>query len=174
MSTFAQVTKAARPPARTLVLEPWVFADEWEHRPREAVCVGLRLMSEADKSKARAEADKLADELHPTGGPNWTDAYNDCLVRQVAALGICSPNDVTKPSEILPYAEEQVRFALNSRGANWIFDEFRRFEIELTPLEPEATDAEIDELCELLGNESTVVPSALRKLLHHVLDELRD
>lgn len=173
MSTFREISKEARPPGRTLVLEPWVWADEWEGRPSEAVCVGLRLMSEGDKSKGRAEAERLAFELHPNGGANWLDAFNDCLMRQVSALGICSPNDVKRPSEILPYAEEQVRFALNSRGAEFIFEAHRRYEIEASPLEPPVTDDEIDELCGRLGDENVQLTHEARKLLRYVLDELR-
>lgn len=173
MTSFAQQTQEGRPPARTLMLEPWIWADEWDAKPRETVCVGLRRMSETDKSKARSEAEKLADDLHPSGGPNWTDAFNDCLMRQVAALAICSPNDVRKPSEIMPYAEETVRFALNSQGTRWIFDQFTRFELETSQLDPEATDEEIDELCDLLGSTETKVSPGARKLLRYVLEELR-
>jgi hypothetical protein len=173
MSTFSQLTAKTRAPARTLVLEPWVFADEWEGKPGEPVCVGLRLMSEADKGKARAEAEKHAHEMHPNGGPNWTDAFNDCLIRQVAALGLCDPNDVSKPCEILRYAEEQVRFAITSRGARSIFDAHERYEIESSPLEAEATDEELTELAELLDEQPEALRGNERRLLRHVLEVLR-
>src|SRR5688500_17759690 len=105
MPTFSQVTKKTRAPGRTIILEQWVFADEWAEKPREPVCVGLRLMADGDKSKARAAAEKFADELHPKRGPNWLDAFNDCLVRQVSALALCDPNDVTRPAALFPMAE---------------------------------------------------------------------
>lgn len=175
MSTFSQVKEQQRPPGRTLILDPWVFADEWESKPREAVCVGLRLMSEADKSKARGEAEKLADELHKERNLNWLDAFNDCLIRQVAALGICSPNDVTKPFDLMTFAEEQVRFALTSRGAAFIFEAIQRYDIESSPLSPEITDEEIAELSGLLGSvcSDSFTPDE-RRLLGHVLELVRD
>lgn len=177
MSTFEQLSKRTRPPARTILLEPWVWADEWQGHPTETVCVGLRRMSDGDKSKARAEAEKLAFEMHPNAGPNWTDAFNDCLIRQVAALAICSPNDVNQPSEVMPYAEEQVRFAITSRGASWIYEEFTTFETETAPLNPEASDEELDELVSRIDarNDSGLVLTAENKrLLRRVLDELRE
>lgn len=174
MATFAQITKKPRPPGRTVVLDTWVFADEWDGKPREPVCVGLRLMSEGDKSKARAEAERLADELHPKRGANWVDAFNDCLIRQVAALGICDPNEVTKPSDILPLAEEQVRFALTSRGARFIFDEHDRYEVEVSPLYEPLTDEELAECARLLEACGPMLDQPKRKLLRGVLEALRE
>lgn len=175
MTTFAKLKEQPHPPGRTLILEPWVFADDWEDKPRETVCVGLRLMSEADKSKARGEAEKLADELHRERNLNWLDAFNDCLIRQVAALGICSPNDVTKPFDLLTFAEEQVRIALTSRGAAFIFEAIQRYDIESSPLSPEITDEEIAELSGLLGSVcSDGFTPEQRRMLGHALDIVRD
>lgn len=151
-----------------------MFADEWPDKPKESVCVGLRLMSEADKTKARAEAERLADELHPRRGGNWVDAFNDALIRQVVALGVCDPNDVAKPTELLPYAEEQVRTALTSRGAQHIFAAFDRYETEVSPLEPEATAEDFSELSVLLQErdpEQFTAPE--RRLIAHVLEFVR-
>lgn len=173
MAAFAQVVKAIRAPGRTLLLEPWVFADEWDGKPKDAVCVGLRLMSETSKTVARGEAEKLADEFHPRGGPNWIDAFNDALIRYVVALGICDPNDVSKPSTLLPYAEDQVRTALTSKGARLIFDALDQYEIETSEIEAMATDETIDELVSLLQQTKTEqLPPSLRRLLNHVCGKL--
>lgn len=171
---FAEVTKGTRPPARTLVLEPWVFADDWGQKPREPICVGLRLMSEADKTRARREAEDFADELHKKRSNDWLDARNDYLVRQVVAVCLCDPNDVSKPSQILPYAEEQVRFALTSRGAAFIFHAYDQYELETSPLEREATDGDLAALGEILLNEPAVFTKAQRRLLAHVLDDVSE
>src|ERR1043166_31170 len=97
---FSAIEKSApKTPGRTLVLQPSVFADEWKRKPKAPVCVGLRLMSEADRSRSRAEAERIADDHHPRGGANWVDCFNDALVRQAAALGICDPNDATKQQD---------------------------------------------------------------------------
>lgn len=172
MSTFAQATRQALPPAKTLVLEPSVWADTWANRPKEPVCVGFRRMADGEKSKARVEAERLAFDLHPKLGSNWIEAYNDALRRQIAALGICSPNDVNQPSEFLPYAEELVRIALTSDGAQKIFEEYVRFEVEFGPLEPEITDDELAELGEFFQRGFEPGPR-LRRLLRHVLEQMR-
>lgn len=174
MSTFGQIiNKQVRPPGRTLVLPTWVWADEWQNRPTDEVCVGLRLMPDADKSKARSEAERLADELHARRGPNWVDAFNDCLVRQVAALGICDPNDVSKPSSVLPLAEDQVRVALTTEGARFIFDAYQVYELEASPLSPEATDEELLQLSQLLWSDADRFRTAERRLLKDVLERMQ-
>ena len=175
MVAFAKVVKAVRAPGRTLVLEPWVFADEWEDKPKAAVCVcvGLRLMSEVDKLKARVEAERLADELHPGRGEYWVDACNDAIMRQVVALGICDPNDVTKPAPVLPYAEEKVRYALTSRGVRFIFEAIDRYELESSPIGTEATGAVLADLAALLPTVKVEeLRPGLRRLIHHVFEEL--
>lgn len=179
MGTFSVIKKqVARQPARTLLLEPWVFADDWPSKPKSPVCVGLRLMSDGDKSKARAEAERMALELHPNGGHNAIDAYNDALVRQCAALGLCSPNDVEKPSEVFPFAEDQLRMAVTSRGAQFIFDALLKYEVEISPLYPEASD---EEFAELIGELGAGTLGAMggepgrtaRRFLRYALDEIR-
>lgn len=177
MSTLQGIVKnLPRRPGRTLVLEPWVFADDWERKPDGAVCVGLRIMSDGAKSKARAEAEKLARELHPTGNVHTLEAYNDALMRQCAALGISSPNDVEAPSEILPVAEEQVRYAISSRGARFIFESLLKYEIESSPLTPEADDAELDELVAMLALLKLMTgerAATARRFARYALDAIR-
>lgn len=168
----------ARPPARTLVLESWVFADAWADRPVGAICVGLRLMSEADRQRARSEAERLALELHPRGGLNAVDAFNDALLRQTVAHGICDPNDVTKEHERLQCAEDAVGIALTSRGARFIFDALERYEIEASSSTPEASDEDLEELSRLLQcGVVDLLPTArsglVRRLLATALDEIR-
>lgn len=172
------IAAVGKRPGRTIVLEPWVFADDWGGKPATAICVGLRLMSEADKGRARNEAEKIAFELHARGGPNWVDAFNDALVRFVVAFGICDPNDVERPSEILPLAEDQVRRALTARGARFIFDAVHRYEVETSALAPEADDADLDELgTRIEAGEIERLTGASRALarrfLRYALDEIR-
>ncbi len=172
MGSFTQIAAKRRAPGKTIVLPLAVFADEWDRRPDAPVCVGLRQMSEGDKTKARGEAERLADEVHPRGGEGWVDCYNDALMRQVAALGICDPNDVKRPSEVLPFAEEEVRFALTGFGARFIFEELQRYEIEVSPLESEATDEEIARLIVLLEDHAHALTGPHRRLLRAILEEL--
>lgn len=154
------------------------FAEDWESRPRAPVCVGLRLMSDGDKSKARAEAEHLASELHSDGGELAIEAYNDALMRQIVALAICSPNDATIPSELFPSAEEQVRVAITSEGAKLVFQEYLKYEVESSPIHPEATNDELVELAVLI--DTGVIQrldksreSIARTFLRYALDEIR-
>lgn len=182
MSAFSEIVSAQRAPGRTIKAEPWVFADEWPDKPNEPVCFGIRLMSESDKSKARAVAEELADALHEDGrharNPeklgNWVDAYNDALIRQVAALGVCDPNDVTTVHGLLPYAEDQVRVALTSAGARWLFDQIEQYEIEISSVDPLLETGEVEELCARLDAQFDELSNSDRKLLAHVLARLRD
>lgn len=175
-SSYDQALK--KTPGRTLVLEPWVFADSWEKKPREAVCVGLRLMSEAEKTTARAESGRVAIELHPEGGPNAVDAFNDLLLRHCVAFGICDPNDIMQPWHLMDLAEEAVRIALTSRGARFIYEAIERYEIESSALSNEIEDVGMEELILALQEDALLTlpsnRSALaRRLLQYVLEEIR-
>lgn len=169
---------AAKPP-RTLVLPPSVFASEWTSRPREPVVVGLRLLADGEEQTARAEAVRCASELHPEAfTEEWLEAYNDALLRWIVARGICDPNDLTQPSQVLPMAEDQVRSALTSLGVRFIFDAIERLQVETSPLYSEASSEEIEELRHRLANAElgSLTPTAAgraRRLLRYVLLELR-
>lgn len=173
---FGEAVAASGMPGTTLLLEPWVFADEWDSKPDAAVCVGLRLLADKEKSKARFTAEELADQLHPQRDAiNWVDAYNDALMRQIAALAVCDPNDVRKPAEVLPMAELTVSDALTSRGARFIFESVAQYEIQASPIGEEASAETLQRLGALLQHTDTeVLPPGLRRLLAHVTDELDD
>lgn len=168
-----QAQAKLRTPGKTLILPLWVFADEWESKPDAPVCVGLRLMSDQDTSKARSVAEKQADELHPMRGDNWVDAFNDAITRQIAALGMCSPNDLLKPPEILPLPEDQVLTALTARGAAFIFRAIDQYAIEASPITIPAGTAELERLSKLLPLvQPETLDMALRRIITHVVDEL--
>lgn len=176
MSKFAEVAEALRTPGKTLILKPWMFADDWHGKPTTDVCVGLRLMSDLEKTKARGEAERYMLEVHPYGGDNAVDCFNDTLLRQVVALGICDPNDVMKPSDVLPLAEMQVREALTSNGAATIYEEIHRYEVEVSNIRQEATDDDLLDLVEYIesGDIHTAAnASVVKRFLRYALDELR-
>lgn len=179
MSTLRDLEKEVRPPPKTLILEPHVFADTWSGKPNSAVCVGLRLISDGEKQTARGEAERIADELHQKRDGNWSDAFNDALVRYLVAFAMCSPNDVAKPSEVLPHAEIQVREAFTSLGARFVFDAYLALEVELSPLYPEATEEDIEELAEAFSEVNLhalpgVQRSAILRHLRFALDAINE
>jgi hypothetical protein len=156
-----------------LVLPLWVFADEWEGKPDAPVCVGLRLMSSQDTDKARSVAEQHADELHPMRGDNWVDCFNDAIRRQIAALGMCSPNDLLKPPEILPLPEDQVLAALTPDGAAFIYRAIDQYAIETSSITVPASAPELERLANLLPLvQPEALDMALRRLITHVTDEI--
>lgn len=176
---LSSYSKQVIAPGRTLVLKPSVFADEWADKPREDVCVGLRLMSEEQKFTARRDSDEFARELHPKGGGNQIDAFNDALMRQLVAFGLCDPNDVSRPWEGMDTPENDVQFALTSQGVVFIYQAIRLYEIESGAAHREITNDEFPMLFEELEiGTLDSLPSGrqgeLRRLLGYVLDELRD
>lgn len=133
---FEQAKAKIRTPGCKMLLPLWVFADDYAGRPDGEICVGLRLLSENDKSLARSLATKRADELHQVRDDAWTDCFNDTLQLQIDALAMCDPNDVAKPPEIFSIPEDQIPFAFTSRGAAHVFRRLQRYEIEVSSAEP--------------------------------------
>ena len=175
MSTFEGAAAKARAPGKTLLLQPWVFADEWSKKPEAAVCVGLRLLSDREKTKVRLTGEELADQVHPQRGDNWLDTYNDAAIRQVAALALCDPNDVKRPFELMQFPESDVSDALTSRGALFIFEALNLYEIQSSPIGAAAGEPELKRLVDVLPLVSVAqVPPGTRRLVSVLLDELED
>lgn len=171
-------SQKARPPGRTLLLEPSVFADVWPEKPRSAICVGLRLKSQNECGKARVDAERIALEAHPRGGVNAVDAFNDALMRCVIAFCICDPNDIAKPSSLFPQPEDDVFDAFTPRGAQSIYQAIERYELETSSLAHEIDEDEIDKLVDaLVADGLDHLPVAgqklARRLLGYVHDQLR-
>lgn len=164
-------------PGRTITLHPWVFADQWSGKPSEPVEAGLRLLSNADLDLLKARASAKANELHrdfrtPDDVTQWVETYNDVLVRQGAALGLCHLTSVNKAMDVMRLAEDQVDYALTAKGAVWIWEQIERYAIESSSIDPLLMDSEVDEFCATLkANTAKLLPSH-RKLLAHVLSAL--
>lgn len=177
-----QARAAQKKPGATLVLPLWVFADEWDEKPDAPVCVGLRLLAENDKIQARSLAAKTASERHPEHGADWTDCYNDAIQLQLVALGMCDPNDVRKPTELFPYAEDKVPFALTSKGAAFIFQAIQRYEVATCLIGDLATPEDLKRLAAMLGHVdlATIGPAQSRfipfliEMLEPLVGELVD
>jgi hypothetical protein len=170
---FGEAKARIRAPGATLVLPLSCFADEWVSKPDGPVCVGLRLLSEEDRRKARHVAEQQATELHPAGGDGWIECYNDGAKRQVAALGMCDPNDCTRPSELFPVAEDQVLAALTISGTEFIFGAIEQLEIDSSPLEALATRETLVRLARLLPLvDLTRLNGRLGRRISAMLDEV--
>jgi hypothetical protein len=186
VSAFSQVEK--RVPPGNVVVPPSAFADTWEDRPKDDVCMGLRLIPDVDLEDARIEAFKRAENLFPNYRGNeeqtqlFVASFQDTLLRWVIARGTCDPNDVTKAWSGWAAAPEDIAVeqALTDHGAQRIFDEWERMRITANVVIPEASDADLALLPELLKRlpilaaESRTRAIRLRRLLRFVLEELEE
>jgi hypothetical protein len=135
--------------------------------------VGLRLLADSEKTKARLTAEELADQVHPQRGPNWIDSFNDALIRQVVALALCDPNDVKKPFDLMPFPESDVSDAFTSRGAALVFEAIDSYEINSSPIGIAADRPELDKLAHLVRLvDPKRLPMPLRRMIGHVVGEL--
>lgn len=171
---FGEIKQRNKTPSATLIVPVSAFADAWSGKPAEPICTGLRLLSNEDRQKARKVAEDQSWELHPGGGDGWLECYNDAVKRQVVALALCDPNDVTKASDTFPYAEDTVLVALTVRGTQLIFDAVEQLEIDQSQLEAPADRATLLRLSDLLTRvDVAALNGRLARRITAMLDELR-
>ena len=178
MTTLKKLTEQNRAPAHTLVLDPWVFADSWSSKPREAVCIGLRALAESDYTNARIESAKFCRQKHPEGGTDQLDCFNDALMRWLVSYAVCDPNNVQKPAKVFGLTDDElIGLALTARGVRFIFDAILKFNVESSPLYPEIDANGIQDLKTILDNailtRTGSIASTARRHLQFALDGLR-
>ena len=148
-SAFQQFQrKAAQKPARVVVISPAEFSDQADKRPETDIAVGLRRLSETSEQGAMVEAAKRARELWPEGSANedLIAAANEALLCIVVARSLCDPNDVSRGHSAFPAAEDTLPKMLTSRAIRRLWDEIELMAIETSPLQPEATDEQLEAL----------------------------
>lgn len=185
MAAFSSLVAAAkRPAARVVALPPDAYAGTWEgERPQTVQAVGLRTLSESDIETMRAEAARVAWEMHPDrqGGADAAAlrvaAYEDAEMRLAVARAACKPDDQTAPFHDLP--DDWARHALTPAGVRLLWDELDRLTVETSPTMPEATPEECAELAALVVDLNAwerldgVDASRVRRLLSACLTALR-
>jgi hypothetical protein len=175
MSTFAQ-RAVRRAPPRVVVFSPSTWADTWPERPTGNEAIGLRVPSDHEVSCARAEAARVAWKLHPKADDllGRIAAHNDALLRELCCLGMCDPNDVTRP--YFKSGIDDANQALSSHGAKAVFDALEKLQLETSPVYREASDDELLELARYAEFLPLVEPDRrgrLRRLVAHCFDELK-
>ncbi len=142
--------RTAKPPARTFDLLPEHFAGSYEGKPVTKITVGLRVPSESESRSIEAEATKSAAG---TDGDTEAklEAYHRALFTFYVARGLCSSHDVTAPHPLFELPEDMLPLALTPRAIKRLFDELERLHVEQSPLFPEATDDDLAELIDRLG-----------------------
>lgn len=183
MTAFSDA--AAQLPHSFVVVPPSAFKSDWEDRPKDDLCVGLRLVSHQDIQVARAQARERAIQACPDLDigdaidlQTFTDAYNDALMAHLVSQATCDPNDVTAPWGLIQAApEDMVREFMTSDGLKLIFDKWESMRISLDPTQREASDDEVAALATVLAEHgpslSLVKRARVRRLLAFVLDELQ-
>jgi len=177
LATIEKAQKKRKPP-KTILLQPGHFADTWPDKPDEAVCVGIRLISQSERTRARILAEKTATDAHPRGGVNAVDAFNDALMRICIAGAMCDPNDVTRRSDMFQEAEDDVFDALTSRGCTFVYEQVERLEIESSALAHEVSEEELGDLVDAISADALqrLEPgyrALCRRLLGYVHDQLK-
>lgn len=179
MATFQDLAQEPgddrwRPP-KVIVVAPDAFASEWAQRPSEPVEMGLRLVPDQDLQTARAEAAKLAQQMHEDiNTQEAVDCFNDALLRWRIARSTCSVDDLRRPW--FDFAEDTVRRALTPEGVKAIAFEIEVFEAETSPLYAPADDERIADLQAILeqgapwAKMSEAEQRGTRRLLAVVLD----
>src|SRR6187399_1727094 len=156
------------------------FATAWESRPSEPVLLGLRFVSARDRIEIRKEVhERMTAPGFTPDGSSYEETAEMMLMRLFVARGLCDPNDALKAHPVLPFAHEQVWFALTDGGVRLIFDALLRCEVEKSPRYVLADGADVVELVERIGaGEHLALPERDREtFLRHamfLLDILRD
>lgn len=185
MSRFGDIQEdaAARFPPDSITVPPSAWSPEWEDRPKDDVCLGLRPLPPRDLEDARKAAADAATALFPRaveGEPFfslWADHYHDMLLRSVVARGTCDPNDVTETWDgWREDPDELARTHLTTAGAQMIFDAWERMRLAHDVTTTPATDEDIDALMDLVGEVDRLGRGRemrVRRLLAFCLAELR-
>ena len=147
-----EIEKRAAVPQCVVEIPVASWSTTWVNRPSEPVKVGLRLISEADASSARAEAAKKALRYHPSEDDEdgRVEAYNGALM--VAALGcaICDPDDVNASFLEWTSPTAQLAVSMTPTGIDLLYGHLDMFTMAESPSLPEATDEDVAEMATAL------------------------
>lgn len=171
------LAKCRTPAPRTVVLEPSAFADTYGGKPKAAVAVGLRTVSDAEEQEARRAGEEAADAL-TEGRTSFSpiallDERNDAVMASLVGSALCSPNDVTRDPECIELPRAMARVALTSRAIRYLFEQLEALVTDVSPASREATDDELFELADILGDPQHLTRRA-RRLLAAALDDITD
>jgi len=145
-------------PARVLLLQPEDFCDTWRDRPKYAIAIGLRRLSENDEQSAIKEAQQDATRAAPEVkdqalmGPGsiyqerWIEAFNEALMRIGVARAVCDPNDALRAHESFPVVEDTIGMALRRGTIRRLWDALEEVVALTSPLYPVPTDEQLEGL----------------------------
>ena len=162
-----------------MLLHPCDFAYSCERRPSDPVAIGLRHLSEEAEQGALIEAGKRVRDQWPVEAPieDRLEAGNEALLCIVVARTICDPNDVTRPHELFPMAEDTLTSDLTPMALRRIWQERELLEIQDGQAQRESSDEDIERLAvELLtrGAELKLLGPARSKMIRRLLAFVQD
>lgn len=175
---FSKVLAEATPPPATMLVQPSAFHALFEERPTEAVCVGLRALSERDSAYCRGEAYKKALAFHsPDDTDGMIETYNAWAMMYAIVRSVCDPNDIREPWDVWGiFGDERIDSILTIEGVKAIYDEVERVRIATSPVRPMADDDDIARLATLAPTALQAIPTwqagRARRLLAFVLEEV--
>lgn len=183
MSTFEQHAAAYRlqratPAPATIVLYVNDFAYDWPNRPKDDICCGIRVLSANAEDSAKDQAKQKAVESERDTSEELKRQY----LIQLDAACLCDPNNIEEHCQPFEMASDQLPVALTSNALLKIYDTYEKLKIATSPLFPEATDEECQQLAgELLAGaveDLTVTDpiraARVRRFCKFILDELRE
>lgn len=168
--------KVAEPAPHFITIKPTAFVTKWTGRPMQEVACGIRTISLGTIEEARSAADAKAKALHGYDSPLFDECYNDALVREAVAAGICDPNDIDKPPMWMKAPIDEAQF-FTPEAARHVYDEIARYCAKVSPTNVPLSDDEVMRLASLLAvGTLSELPSELatshRRWLRELLDDL--
>lgn len=157
MTTYADAK--TRKPSHVVTLQPGAFADEWELKPQGPVAMGLRLLSEGDSESVTVAASQHIleryhdDQQRPTVEESVLDeVYNARIMVYGVARAICEPDNALANHRLFPFPETQIEAgALTAETVKYLWEQLGLLRLKLSPIAPQASDAEAATLGALLG-----------------------
>lgn len=179
MNTFSnqRALQQMRPPERVALVPRSAFADDWTEKRHlgESTPIGIRLVSDGDYSRARGEAERVADQHgdQRLDRDGWIEAFNDALMRVIVSFGACRTEDIAIPYFV---DEDHVRRVLTSDGVKFLWQEILENTIRNSPLERPLDDAGALRLAQLLSTGALRATGnaglEVGRLLRHALVEI--
>lgn len=150
-SPFTQ-KQAAIPKAAPFVVEmaPSLWADGRKSKPAQPVQVGLRLLSEADFTRARTVAAKFAWNEHqePADEDCRIECFNAKLMGLLMAEAACLAGNVDQ--KYFENADIKIFLDLTPEGIRYLWDHYEAFACMQSTTAAEAIDDELTELADAL------------------------
>lgn len=175
-SSAASVPEVGSDPESIMVVPPSVFADTWDDRPREAVEIAFRTVSETVVEAAETSAFREGWEGHPKDERARVDFIETGLIFGILARACVRPDD-RRETWFGRAPEDAIRRRLTPAGARLIWTRYELWCQLRSPLSPEASDEQVGAVLAMLGDGALQQIDAPRRrrvriLMHLIHNEL--